>query len=277
MCQQASVTPVRSLSEIVTWHPLADLAWRAAMEAGTFLHTQRPDDLGVGTKSSPTDVVTSMDVAAERLLKERLLGERPHDGLLGEEGTLQDSQTGMRWVVDPLDGTVNYLYGIPLWGVSVAVEDLHQGGSVLGVIVTPESGEGFIGIRGRGAWRVVGDVAEPLNVRTCESLSQAMVSTGFAYDAMLRRSQGRVLGGLIETVRDIRRTGCAVVDFTWLARGRTDAYFERGLNPWDVAAGLVIAQEAGAVITEIPMPDGPATMVAAVPEIADDLVRLLRP
>lgn len=267
---------MRSLAEIVSWHPLADLAWRAAAEAGLFLHTQRPEDLGVGTKSSPTDVVTSMDIAAERLLKERLLGERPQDGLLGEEGSSRDSRSGMRWVVDPLDGTVNYLYGIPLWGVSVAVEDLHAGGSIVGVIVTPELGEGFIGIRGHGAWRVVGDVAEPMNVRPCGELSQAMVSTGFAYGTALRRRQAQVLENIVDRIRDIRRTGCAVVDFTWLARGRTDAYFERGLNPWDLAAGTLIAQEAGAVVTELALGEGPATVVAAVPGIAAELEQLLR-
>lgn len=276
MCLQASVTPVRALADILALHPLAEVAWRAASEAAAFLHTQRPDDLGFDTKSSPTDVVTTMDVAAEQMLQERLMGERPQDGLLGEEGAVTDGTSGYRWVVDPLDGTVNYLYRIPLWGVSVAVEDLRIGGSDLGVVITPESGEGFIGIRGRGSWMIAGDSVQRLSVRDCDDVNQAMVSTGFAYGAALRRSQGNVLAGLIESVRDIRRSGCAVVDFTWLARGRTDAYFERGLNPWDVAAGSLIAREAGAVVRELAAQDGPATMMAAVPAIADDLERLLQ-
>ena len=268
---------MRELADILALHPLADLTWRAAWEAGDFLHTQRPDDLEFGTKSSPTDVVTTMDIAAERMLKERLLAERPQDGLLGEEGAVTEGTSGYRWVVDPLDGTVNFLYRIPLWGVSVAVEDLRVGGSDVGVVVIPESGEGFIGIRGHGSWVIAGDHAERLSVRHCPDVNQAMVSTGFAYGASLRKAQAHVLSGVIESVRDIRRSGCATVDFTWLARGRTDAYFERGLHPWDVAAGSLIAREAGALVRELPAEDGgPATMMAAVPSIADDLERLLR-
>lgn len=267
--------PVRTLAEILELHPLADLGWRAATEAGAFLLTQRPDDLTVETKSTPTDVVTSMDKAAEHLLVERLLGERPGDGLLGEEGSDRESHTGIRWVVDPLDGTVNYLYRIPLWGVSVAAEDAEIGDSVVGVIVTPETGEGFIGIRGRGAWRVFGDVAERMSVRSCSDLSQAMVATGFGYSPERRREQAAVLQNLIGQVRDMRRTGCAVVDFTWLAGGRTDAYFEMGLNPWDVAAGIVIAREAGAVVQEFSPREERGTFVVAVPGISDALVNAL--
>jgi myo-inositol-1(or 4)-monophosphatase len=239
------------------------------------LHTQRPQELEVETKSTPTDVVTSMDKAAEHLLHERLLGERPGDGLLGEEGADQAGSTGIRWVVDPLDGTVNYLYRIPLWGVSVAAEDADAGQTVVGVIITPESGEGFIGIRGRGAWRIVGDIGERMSVRSCSELSQAMVATGFGYAPRRRVSQAEVLREVIPSVRDIRRTGCAVVDFTWLARGRTDAYYERGLNPWDVAAGALIAHEAGAVVRQLDEADS-GTFVAAVPEIADELIAALQ-
>lgn len=265
---------VKTLAEILAWHPLADLAWRAAMEAGTFLRTQRPEDMTVETKSTPTDVVTSMDKAAEHLLHERLLGERPGDGLLAEEGAEQASETGIRWIVDPLDGTVNYLYRIPLWGVSIAAQDEDEGAVVVGVIVTPESGEGFIGIKGRGAWRIIGDVGEQMHVRQCTDLGQAMVATGFGYHAERRQGQADVLRELITSVRDIRRTGCAVVDFTWLARGRTDAYYERGLNPWDVAAGELIAEEAGAVVQRLD--DVPGAFVAAVPGIAAALVAELR-
>jgi myo-inositol-1(or 4)-monophosphatase len=261
----------RTLAEILSWHPLADLAWRAAGEAAAFLHTQRPEVLPVETKSTPTDVVTSMDKAAEHLLTERLLGERPGDGLLGEEGASTPSHTGIRWIVDPLDGTVNYLYRIPLWGVSVAAEDEAVGGAVVGVINTPESGEGFIGIRGRGAWRVVGDIGEQVCVRDCDDLTQAMVATGFGYSPQRRLYQADVVREIITGIRDIRRSGCAVVDFTWLARGRIDAYYERGLNPWDVAAGMLIAQEAGAQVREV----GGDTFVAAVPGIADSLMERL--
>ena len=223
-------TDAVALADILTWHPLASLAWRSAVEAGTFLHTQRPDHLTVQTKSTLTDVVTSMDKAAEHLLVERLLGERPGDGLLGEEGSNRESQTGIRWVIDPLDGTVNYLYGIPLWGVSVAAEDIRNDRVDLGVIITPETGDGFIGIRGLGSWRVVGEVGERMNVRSCADLGQALVATGFSYRSENRHVQAGVLQRLLPSVRDIRRTGCAVVDFTWLAQGRSDAFYEKGLN-----------------------------------------------
>lgn len=266
---------VHTLAEVLSWHPLADLAWRAASEAASFLHTQRPDDLSVETKSTPTDVVTSMDKAAEHLLYERLLGERPGDGLLGEEGTDRASQTGIRWVVDPLDGTVNYLYRIPHWGVSVAAEDDDLGVTVVGVVITPETGEGFVGIHGRGAWRIIGDLAERLEVRECSDVGQAMVATGFGYSRTRRRAQAEVLRTLITSVRDIRRTGCAVVDFAWLAQGRTDAYYERGLNPWDVAAGLVIAREAGAVVSDLGGESGASTFLVTVPGIARELEELL--
>lgn len=272
---QMSEQPVQTLVEVLSWHPLADLAWRAASEAASFLHTQRPDDLTVETKSTPTDVVTSMDKAAEHLLLERLLGERPGDGLLGEEGTDRPSETGIRWVVDPLDGTVNYLYRIPHWGVSVAAEDEDLGETVVGVIITPETGEGFVGIRGRGAWKITGDLAERLQVRDCVDVGQAMVATGFGYARTRRRNQAEVLRTLITSVRDIRRTGCAVVDFAWLAQGRTDAYYERGLNPWDVAAGLAIAREAGAVVSDLGGGSGSGTFLVSVPGIAGELEDLL--
>lgn len=265
---------VRTLAEVLGWHPLADLAWRAASEAASFLHTQRPDDLGIETKSTPTDVVTSMDKAAEHLLQERLLGERPGDGLLGEEGSSVPSSTGITWIVDPLDGTVNYTYRIPLWGVSVAAEDDAFGESVVGVIITPEAGEGFIGIRGKGAWRIVGDIAERLSVRSCPDLAQAMVITGFGYSPQRRLAQAEVLRSIIERVRDVRRTGCAVVDFTWLARGYADAYYEKGLNPWDVAAGSIIAKEAGAIVHSLGESSGDAFAVA-VPEIAEEFTDML--
>ncbi len=266
---------VQPLAEVLSWHPLADLAWRAASEAAAFLHTQRPEDLDFETKSTPTDVVTSMDKAAEHLLHERLLGERPGDGLLGEEGSDRPSETGIRWVVDPLDGTVNYLYRIPHWGVSVAAEDDEVGQAVVGVIMTPETGEGFVAIRGSGAWRVVGDLAEPLRVRTCTHLGQAMLVTGFSYAPERRLNQAEVLRAIITSVRDIRRTGCAVVDFAWLAQGRTDAYYERGLNPWDMAAGLLLAREAGAVVSHLGEEADSGTFMAAVPGIASELEELL--
>ena len=260
------------LTEILGWHPLADLAWRAAHEAATFLHTQRPDDLSVETKSTATDVVTLMDKSAEHLLMERLLGERPGDGLLGEEGANRTGTTGIRWIVDPLDGTVNYLYRIPLWGVSVAAEDSQIGGVVVGVIVVPELDEAVIGVLGHGAWRIKADLGERIRVSDCSQLDQAMIGTGFGYAPDMRARQGRALAQLIPAIRDIRRTGSAVVDFTWLARGLTDGYYERGLAEWDMAAGMLIAQEAGALIRHMDN----NTFVASVPGIVDELLSVIQ-
>jgi myo-inositol-1(or 4)-monophosphatase len=260
------------LTEILSWHPLAELAWRAAHEAATFLHTQRPADLSIETKSTPTDVVTLMDKSAEHLLIERLLGERPGDGMLGEEGADHIGTTGIRWIVDPLDGTVNYLYRIPLWGVSVAAEDTQIGGVVVGVIVLPELDEGFIGVLGHGAWRIKGDLGESIGVSDCSQLGQALIGTGFGYAPQRRALQGRTLAQLIPSIRDIRRTGSAVVDFTWLARGLTDGYYERGLGEWDMAAGMLIAQEAGAQVMHM----NNNTFVAAVPGIVDELLSIIQ-
>ena len=262
-----------SLAEVLALDPLAGLAWRAAHEAGRFLADERPDALAVESKSSPTDVVTQMDRQAEAILIDRLLGARPDDGLLGEEGGERHGSSGIRWVVDPLDGTVNYLYGLPMWGVSVAAEDGGTEQARVGVVVTPAFDEAYLGIRGAGSWVVHGGVARRLRVRECRSVAQALVVTGFGYTPNQRGRQGRLVAELLPDVRDIRRGGAAVIDLCWLARGRTDAYYEHGLNAWDVAAGSLIAAEAGARVT-----GGPGTgrfLLVAVPSISGDLGVLL--
>lgn len=216
------------------------LAERAARDAGRLLVTQRPDVLTTSTKSTPTDVVTEMDTAAERLITAALLAERPDDGILGEEGAGRAGSSGVRWVVDPIDGTVNYLYGIPQWAVSIAAE--VDGEMVAGAVFDPSKGEMFTAVAGAGAFL---DGAR-LEVSGCTSLDQALVGTGFGYAASRRASQARVLAELLPQVRDVRRMGAASLDLCALACGRLDGYYERGLAPWDHAAAGLIAREAGA-------------------------------
>ncbi len=260
-----SPTEVRDLADVLALHPLLPTAWRATGGAGRFLRDERPALLDVDTKSSPTDSVTVMDRTAEAMILAELLGARPTDGMLGEEGGERLGTSGVRWVVDPLDGTVNYLFRLPMWGVSIAAEE--QGIVTVGVVATPEYDESYVAVRGAGAWRVTGSRAERLDVSRCDDLSEALVTTGFGYAAAMRRSQSAVVTGLITEIRDVRRMGAAVIDFCWLARGRVDAYFEKGLNAWDYAAGALIAQEAGAVVTGLRGGDFSEFVVAAAPGI----------
>lgn len=264
------------LATLLDLHPLLRRAWEAAHEAGDFLLNERPEDLAIDAKSTPTDLVSAMDRTAEEMIIGRLLGDRPDDGLLGEEGGERTGTSGIRWVVDPLDGTVNYLFGFPMWGVSIGMEE--QGRTEVGVIATPAFQESYIAVRGHGAWLVRGSEGVRLHVRECHDLSLAMVVTGFGYAPERRVSQATVVRELIAQVRDIRRLGAAVVDFAWLARGRFDAYYERGLNDWDISAGMLLASEAGAEVGFLREQGESDLMIAAVPGIAGrlrhELVRL---
>lgn len=265
----------RALDDIMIRHDLAPLAWRAAWVAARFLADERPEDLVVETKSTPTDAVTAMDRGAEQRIIDTVLAERPDDGILGEEGGERLGTSGVRWVVDPLDGTVNYLYGMPTWGVSIAVE--RDGRTEVGVVIAPQLAEASIAIRDHGAWAVSGEVCHRMAVGDCADLSQAMVATGFNYRPQVRLEQGTVVQGLLGEIRDIRRSGSAVVDFTWLARGRLDGYFESGLNRWDIAAGALIASESGAIVGALHGDDPYAgVMVTSVPGINASLKALLR-
>ena len=263
----------RPLADLLGMHPLLEPAWVAAQRAGAFLRDERPDDLVIDTKSTPTDVVSAMDRDAEAMIIGDLLGARPDDGLLGEEGGERLGTSGVRWVVDPLDGTVNYLHRLPMWGVSIGAE--VNGIGEVGVVVLPEYAEAYIGVRGAGSWLVRDGVGERLHGSPCSSLSEAIVNTGFGYSAARRRRQAEVVTGLIVQVADIRRIGAAVVDFCWLARGRMDAYYEYGLNPWDSAAGSVIVSEAGIVYTGLRDDDPSGFFVAAAPGIVDDFRQAL--
>jgi len=253
---------------------LLDLAVGAAEAAGERAQQRRRAGsvTVAATKSSRTDVVTEVDREAELLLRSVLLGARPGDAWLGEEtgasaGADTENQSAFRWVVDPIDGTVNFLYGLPCWAVSVAGQ--RGGETVVAAVVVPSTGETFSAIRGRGAYLA----GQRLTVSACNELSQALVATGFAYQSQVRARQGPVVGELVSQVRDIRRMGAASVDLCSLAAGRVDAFFESGLSPWDLAAGELIAREAGATVNATADGD----VVAAGPQlIAPFLAELAR-
>ncbi len=262
-----SPTPV---TEALTSELLA-LALEAADRAGTLLRDGRPDDLAVArTKSSPIDVVTEMDLAAEKLITDLLAERRPHDGVLGEEGAATEGTSGVRWVIDPLDGTVNYLYGLPTWAVSIAAQ--VDGETVVGVVAAPLRGETYRAVRGGGAY----EGGRRLSCRPAPPLDQALVSTGFNYVHRVRSHQAEVAHRLIPRLRDIRRSGSAAIDLCDVAAGRLDGYYERGLSPWDLAAGDLVAREAGALTGGRPgtPPSGELT-VAASPGVFAPLQELL--
>jgi myo-inositol-1(or 4)-monophosphatase len=247
-----------------------ELAERAARAAGEVLlsYYGRPPE-GVDAKSSETDLVSDADREAERVIRELLEAERPHDGLIAEEGSHSESESGRRWVVDPLDGTVNFLYGFPAWGVSIALED--EAGLALGLVLDPVRPELFTAVRGEGATLD----GEPIRVSGRTELARAMVATGFSYESERRARQADLLTTLLPRVRDIRRVGAAALDLCQVAAGRVDAFYERGLKRWDEAAGRLLIEEAGGVVAEL---DGEPMGLAAAssPELLTDLLELVR-
>ncbi|MEW2494273.1 inositol monophosphatase family protein [Streptomyces nodosus] len=246
---------------------LLEIALEAATRAGAFLRDGRPEDLGVAaTKTSAIDVVTEMDIAAEKLITGLLTDRRPEDGLLGEEGASVEGTSGVEWVIDPIDGTVNYLYGLPGWAISIAAR--KDGETLVGVVHAPMRGETFRAVRGEGAF--LND--RPVRVRPAPDLGFALVGTGFGYLTERKIHQAEVVLQLIPEVRDIRRAGSAAIDLCDVAAGRLDAYYERGLNPWDYAAGDLIAREAGALTGGRPgEPLSPALTIAAPPGLFEQL------
>ncbi len=216
----------------------------------------------VSTKSTPTDVVTAVDRAAERLVVEALHDERPGDAVLGEEGGQTEGSGPVRWVIDPIDGTVNFLYGLPAYAVSLAAE--VDGVAVVGAVYNPAIDELWTAIRGKGAWLD----GRRLHGSAVQTLDAALVATGFGYDAQRRRSQAAVVATLLPEVRDIRRFGAASLDLCSAATGRVDAYFERGLAAWDLAAGGLIASEAGLLVSGLRgAVAGPDMVLAAPPAL----------
>jgi myo-inositol-1(or 4)-monophosphatase len=260
---------------------LLGLAVEGARMAGGLLaeRVRQGAERRVSAKSTPTDLVSEADLASERAIRELLAERRPDDGFVGEEGESAQGTSGLSWVVDPLDGTVNFLFGIPQWCVSVAVED--GVGTVAGAVYDPnrdelftttrfsgprlESPRGTIELEGRGA------VGSPGG-----DLATAMVATGLAYDADVRGAQARVLARLAPRVRDIRRFGSAALDLCWTAAGRYDAYFERTVKPWDIAAGALICERAGLRVLELPLHERlPWGILVARPALAEPLLELV--
>ena len=247
---------------------LLALAVIAAEDAAELLRTSRPDPDAIRTKSSGTDLVTDLDRAAEARIVEQLLAARPDDGVLGEEGGERAGTSGVRWVIDPLDGTTNYVYGYPAYGVSIAAE--ADGQLVAATVVDVVGQERFTAALGHGAH---GD-GRPLAVSTETHLPSALLGTGFSYDATSRGRQAEALVAVLPAVRDIRRSGSAALDLCALAAGRLDGFWERGLSPWDRAAGSLIAAEAGARVGRLGTAE-PMTLLAAPPALYDALEALL--
>lgn len=279
--------PDLSLPDEGVCRELRELAIEFAIEAGRFVRDERPASVDVrSTKASDLDVVTIMDTQCEALLRASILAERPDDAILGEEGGITGGTSGLTWVLDPIDGTVNYLYDIPAYAVSVAVVagDPSVDGAwtpVAGAVFNPGVDEVFDAHRGGGArLSPAGQSSFPrrrtLTAPEPESLARALVGTGFSYDTARRRDQGLVATALLPQIRDLRRMGAASLDLCAVAAGRLNAYYERGLQPWDMAAGALIAAEAGALVSGL---DGPASVeliLAAPPGVHASLRTALR-
>jgi myo-inositol-1(or 4)-monophosphatase len=246
-------------------------ATSVAEEAGQLLLDRlNQERTAVSTKSSLTDMVTDADRASEALIVQRLKEDRPGDEVLTEEAGNLPGTTRVRWVVDPLDGTTNYLYRFPAWSVSVAAE--VDGATVAAVVRDPGRGVTFSALAGHGSWQD----GQPLLLPSPPPLDRALVGTGFGYDARRRAWQARVLSTVLPAVRDVRRAGSAALDLCFVAAGHLDAFYESGIQAWDRAAGLLVASEAGAWVGGLD--GGPPTTgltIAAHPELAGPLRDLL--
>jgi myo-inositol-1(or 4)-monophosphatase len=256
---------------------LLEVAERVAVEAAELAARLRREGVEVAaTKSSPIDIVTLADRATEELIRGRLAELRPGDGFLGEESGAEAGSTGLTWIVDPIDGTVNYLYDLPNWSVSIAVvEGEPNPGSwnvLAGVVAAPALGEVYRAALGEGAF--LGD--RRLAVRAPVPLEKALLATGFHYTHEIRSAQIRVAAALLPRIRDLRRAGGAALDLAGVAAGRLDGYFERGLNPWDQAAGGLLVSEAGGVVTGLGG-EAPTNrmVIAGAPPMAAELDALL--
>lgn len=251
---------------------LASVALEAAGAAAAFAASAFGDDLAFTTKSSATDMVSEMDRGAEAAVAAVLRARRPDDGVLGEEGSAEAGTTGIRWVVDPIDGTTNYLFGVPIWSVSIAAERVGPAGGdgepLVGVVVDPSRGETWAVVAGRGAHCNGRRLAVAAGRST---LPTALVGTGFSYQASRRAWQAEVVRHLLPRVRDLRRFGSAALDLCWVAGGRVDAYYEWGLNPWDRSAGILLCREAGGRAEVLPG----RLVVASTPALWDPFVALL--
>ena len=277
----ASLAQVLDIVDEATLDALESLAHQAAAAAGELLMHERPADneLQVATKTTPSDVVTEMDEAAEAVITSLIRTFRPEDAIVGEEGGTTAGLSAVRWVIDPLDGTVNYLYRIPCWAVSIAAQAMVGGQwqSVVGVVHSPALQSTWHARVGAGAFLDDADGRERLRVSGQTQLSQALLATGFGYDAARRAEQGRTVAHMAPRCRDIRRAGAAAVDLCWVADGRLDGYWERGIKLWDHAAAALIVSEAGGIVTDLAGgPPGPDVVIAANSGLWPDLVAELR-
>lgn len=252
------------------------LARAVGREAAEFVRASRP--VGrvdvASTKSSPTDAVTEIDRACELLIRDRLLTARPDDGVVGEEGDDVLGSSGVDWIVDPIDGTVNFIYGIPTYAVSIGA---RCGGQVIaGHVINIASGVEWGGLLGGGSWRYDGDRRIVLSAPPVDRLDHALVATGFNYVPEVRAKQAAATAKLLPHIRDIRRIGSASLDLCALAEGQYDAYVEEGLHPWDLAAGGLVASEAGIVLSGLDGPPDTRLVMAAHPSIAEEYFDLVR-
>ncbi|MCR8670405.1 inositol monophosphatase family protein [Agrococcus sp. HG114] len=258
---------------------LHDLNVGIAVEAAELARTRRRAGVAIAaSKSSLVDIVTEADREVERLVVERIRAARPDDGILGEEGTSIVGTSGLTWVIDPIDGTVNYLYDIPAYAVSLAVvegePDPATWRPLSASVINAATGERFEATRGGGATLD----GRPIRVADAVPAATALVGTGFGYDAGRRQRQAAIVQQLIGSVRDIRRIGAAALDLAGVAAGRLNAYFEVGLQPWDFAAGALIVEESGGAIRGWgDAPAGSGFLLAAHPAVADELLELLAP
>ena len=247
---------------------LEQIAVAVAIEAADHVRSRAGDVSAPPTKSSPTDIVTRTDLESEELIKARLAVATPDSGFVGEEGGSTEAQRRLQWVVDPLDGTVNFWYGLPVVAVSIAAA--IDGVVSAAAVVDVERRETFSAAAGAGA-RANG---VPITASTCSELGQALVTTGFSYHAPVRAAQGAVVGRVLPRVRDVRCFGSAALQMCWVGCRRTDSYFERDTKIWDYAAASLVAREAGAIV-ELPCPENHGLAMAAAPGIFDELRRLV--
>ena len=255
---------------------LLELATAIARDAGALLRrassasARAAKEHAAQRKSSRTDLSTEADRASEQLVREAIARARPDDALLGEEGGATPGSSGLTWVVDPLDGTTNFVYDYPAWAVSIAVE--RDGRALAGVVHDPQRGETFAAALGRGATLN----GERLALGPAPPLAEALVATGFSYSSERRAAQARLVPAVVPAVRDIRRGGSAALDLAYLGAGRLDAFYEAGLKRWDRAAGLLVASESGALHTDLEgLVPGTSTLVVAPPVLFEELCRLL--
>lgn len=250
---------------------LLAVAEELARAAGDMaLRGRKSGDVTATTKSSPTDMVTQYDKASEELITTGLANRRPHDGIIGEEGANTTGSTGITWHIDPIDGTSNFFFDIPMWAVSIGAVD--ENGPLIGVVYAPALGEIFTASRGGGAFLN----GQAIRVRNNSELADALVCTGFSYRIHERTRHAQRVATMVTHIRDIRRFGAAAIDLCFVACGRYDAYFEEHLHSWDLVAGQVIATEAGAIVTNYAGNDvTPAQVLCAQPGVHQQLIQLI--